>query len=257
MKKIVFIALHFMVASCLFNDLPVPDQEKGGIVLTFDDQYIDEWYAFKEKFREYHIKATFFISRPQNLTENQITRLKELNKEGHEVGCHGLNHRNALDFTDTENQYYLNEVEPATDILESHGFRVHSFAYPFGSSTEKTDSSLEMHVKYIRKATWNRENTTIDNYDEIFAHAHNYRNVSSMGMDINYRITLDNLATAMERAIACNEVLVLHAHRIDTTQEDYTISPDYLENVFRLIDQYGLESLRMSDLEKFFSKDSG
>ncbi|HQB19807.1 MAG TPA: polysaccharide deacetylase family protein, partial [Bacteroidales bacterium] len=36
--------------------------KKGGVIISFDDNYIDEWFEFREVFNQYQIKATFFIA---------------------------------------------------------------------------------------------------------------------------------------------------------------------------------------------------
>lgn len=230
----------------------VNENDSGGIIFTFDDQYVDGWYNFRDKFNEYHIKATFFINRPQDLTEIQVEKLKQLVNDGHEIGCHGLNHRNALDFKDSVNQYYIVDVKPAIEKLESLGFEIKSFAYPFGNSTEQIDAFLLNYIPYLRKATWNMKDTTIDYYDDIFAKADSYRITNSMGIDYNYRITLKNLEKGMQRAKRNNEVLVLHDHHIDTSKNNYVVNPDYLESVFRLSNKYGLKSMRLCDLKSYF-----
>ncbi len=247
--------LILLLAGCLSNQNSSRNQDKGGIVFTFDDQYIDEWYNFRDKFNEYNIKATFFINRPQNLTDDQIQKLKQLANDGHEIGCHGLNHRNALDFKDSINQYYAMDIKPAIEILDSLGFTISSFAYPYGSSTEKIDSLLLQHVPYLRKATWNIQDTTIDFYNEIFANSNSYAVINSMGIDSNYRITFDNLKKGMQRAKRNNEVLILHNHCIDTIKDDYVVTPAYLEHVFQLSNQYGLKSLCISDLGGYFTNE--
>ncbi len=232
------------------------EKNKGGIIFTFDDQYINEWHKFRNKFREYNIKATFFICRPQNLTSNQITKLNQLVSDGHEIGNHGLNHRNALIFKDSIDQYYSNEIKPGLDNLESLGFEIKSFAYPYGNSTEPIDSFLLDSIPYLRKATWNKKDTSIDYYNDIFANEGSYRVINSMGIDYNYHISLESLEKGIQRAKKENEVLILHAHRIDTVKKEFVVNPVYLESIFRLSNKHGLKSIRICDLKRHFEDSS-
>ena len=250
MKKIYLaLALIGMVTGCKKQN-----EEAGGIIFTFDDQYIDQWYNFREQFIKYNIKATFFINRPQLLNQEQIEKLKQLSKDGHEIGCHGLNHLNALDFKDSlVASYYKTEVKPATEILNGLGFEVNSFAYPYGTSTDLIDKDINSHLPYLRKATYNMRDTTIDNYNEIYANVAFHHIVSSMGIDRNYNISLENIETGMKRALKNNEVLVLHAHRISTTNEDYSVDPEFLKSIFQLSKTYNLRSIRFCDLESYFT----
>jgi hypothetical protein len=250
MKTIYWFIFLFVLYSC-----QEPKTEVGGIIFTFDDQYVDEWYNFREQFQKYNVKATFFISRPQLLNPEQIDKLLQLYDDGHEIGCHGLNHRNSLDFKDSVSSYYHSEVKPAEEILNGLGFEVYSFAYPFGTSTDLIDKDLNSYIPYLRKATYNMKDTTIDVYDEIFANSISHNLVNSMGIDQNYRISLQNLETGIKRAIKNNEVLVLHAHQIDTIHGNYAIDPGFLEEIFQLCHSYHIKSLRVCDLESFFEND--
>jgi len=117
MKNLLLInILIICLTGCPLNETVKNEKNQGGIIFTFDDQYVNEWHHFRNKFHAYNIKATFFINRPQNLTNRQIEKLKQLAGDGHEIGSHGLNHRNALDYKDSVNAYYLNDVL----ILHSH-----------------------------------------------------------------------------------------------------------------------------------------
>jgi len=47
------------------------------------------------------LKPRFLFSRPHLLTKEQIDKLKILLADGHEIGCHGMNHIKVTE----ENQY--------------------------------------------------------------------------------------------------------------------------------------------------------
>jgi peptidoglycan/xylan/chitin deacetylase (PgdA/CDA1 family) len=226
--------------------------KNGGIIFTFDDQYIAEWVEYVDLFEKYDVYATFFISRPHLLDSTQINGLYTLRDRGHEIGCHSLNHLDPLTYKDSVNDYYSDEVEPAIRILDSLGFDIKSYAYPFGNSPDPIDSLMLDHLEYIRKATWNKNNTTINTCNEIYASKDNYKVINSMGIDYNYNITLENLKTGIKRAKKNNEILLLHAHKIDTSLMDYTIHPDYLEEVFNLCRKNNIHAIRMRDIKNYF-----
>ncbi|WP_319589752.1 polysaccharide deacetylase family protein [uncultured Draconibacterium sp.] len=228
-------------------------KQQGAVVYSFDDQYIDEWYKQRDLFNQYNIKATFFINRPQNLSSEQLEKLKQLEADGHEIGCHGLNHRNVVDFKDSLDVLINSEIKPAIKILADYGFEICSFAHPFGKSLPEIDTLLLSQFQYLRKATYNIKDTTIDFYDDIFATKDNYQITNSMGIDTNYKISLQNFETGILRAKANNEVLILHAHRVDSSLTNYSVSPEYLEETFKLCREHNIESIRISDLETFFT----
>ncbi len=225
--------------------------QQGAVVYSFDDQYIDEWYNQRELFKKYNIRATFFINRPQLLTASQVEKLKQLEADGHEIGCHGLNHLNVVNFKDSVDVLIEKEIKPAIQILSDFGFETKSFAPPFGKSLPEIDTVLLGYFDYLRLATYNIKDTTIDYYDNIFATKENYKVTNSMGIDTNYNISPENFETGLVRATKNNEVLILHAHRIDSTLENYSVHPDYLEATFKLCQKHNIKSLCISDMKDF------
>lgn len=253
-KITVHILFLFLITSLLYS-CKNNKVNTGAVVFSFDDQYVDLWYKQRELFNKYNMKATFFINRPQLLQAEQIKKLKELQADGHEIGCHGLNHLNSVDYKDSIDLLIESDIKPALEILKNYGFDVVSFAYPYGSSTPKIDSAFIHHFQYLRKATWNMQDTTINNYNEIFATKTNFRINNAMGIDTNYKITLENFETGLVRAQQKNEVLILYAHRIDTTLKDYSIHPKYLEDVFKLCTKNKIQSIRYRDINDFLSSE--
>jgi len=211
------------------------------VIITFDDRSIDEWFAQRELFNSYNIKATFFISSPQLLNNEQIDKLKSLVADGHEIGCHGLNHKKATE--ENQYQYIETEIEPAIQWLSDYGFTVTSFAYPFGSSTPYLDSILTNYFTFIRKATYNYKDTLISTYPEIYAQKGLFCNTNAMGIDGNYNISIDNLKDAIIKAKETDSYLVLYAHKIDDSNEDYSVTPQYLEEFFKLLKKHKVRTI--------------
>jgi len=71
MKKIFtsFFLLLSVSISCETNDFM--KQNKGAIIFSFDDAWINEWYNSRFLFEKYNIKVTFCINRPQLLNTDQ------------------------------------------------------------------------------------------------------------------------------------------------------------------------------------------
>jgi peptidoglycan/xylan/chitin deacetylase (PgdA/CDA1 family) len=222
---------------------------RGSIILTFDDDNIADWYAVRDLFNTYDIKATFFIVRPHKLDSAQIKHLHALLEDGHEIGCHTLNHRNAVTWCDTSTirNYIEYEVLPAKQLLSRYGFETRSFAYPNGQSTPAIDTALLEYFQILRKATYNIEDTTIDCIDRTFSDSRS-RIVDAMGIDVVYKITLENLETGIKRVAKTGESLIVHAHEINDSGRNYTLSREYLEEVFRLCRKYNIKSITCSEL---------
>jgi len=258
MRILIILGFFFFVTFLSlfnFNSTTSPaNKNKGAIAFTFDDSCIEEWFHYKDLFTKYDIKATFFIDRPYLLDSTQINKLKILQKDGHEIACHGYNHLNALNFVNSINTYITQEVEPAIDILTEQGFEITSFAFPFGKSTPEIEAAVSKYFTSIRKATWNYNHSTLNTYNEIFASKDSYNIIDAMGIDMNFQITLKNIKVGIQRAKEKNEVLILYSHQISTTGDKYYITPTYLENIFKLCKEKEIKTIRMRDLDIFFKE---
>ncbi len=163
-----------------------------------------------------------------------------------------MNHLNVTDFSDSISILIEKEIKPAIESLSEFGFEVHSFAYPYGSSLPGIDSILLGYFDILRKATYNVKDTSIDHYNDIFAKKGDYKVVNAMGIDTNFKITAENFDMGLQRAINNNEVLILYSHKIDSSLSDYTISPEYLGEIFKRCEKINIKSIRINDLEKHF-----
>jgi peptidoglycan/xylan/chitin deacetylase (PgdA/CDA1 family) len=245
--RIMFLFLLIILLFCNCQ------KKRGGVVFSFDDSSVDEWYNHRALLKKYNICATFFVTRPHLLDSNQINKLKILESDGHEIACHAYLHKHVIRYQTSED-YIDQEIKPALQKLQEIGFNVTSFAYPFGSSTSCLDSVLLNYFKTIRKATYNMHNTTIDQYSEIYANSNNYRNVNAMDIDYGFDITPENFETGIQRALKNNEILIVCAHKIDTSNTDYTIHPDYLEELFLFCKKHRVKSVTMDGMYHYFKK---
>jgi len=120
------------------------NSEKAGVAISFDDHFIDEWYALRPLLKKYNAKVTFFITCPDSLTKDEIFKIKQLQKEGHEIGFHGTIHGNATAMLASAGpqRYIETELEPGLRHLERIGIRPTSYAHPGGNHTDQADSVL-------------------------------------------------------------------------------------------------------------------
>jgi peptidoglycan-N-acetylglucosamine deacetylase len=247
MKKAAFFsALVLILIGC---SKPKPS---GGIVFSFDGQSVQNWIQYRDLFKKYNIRATFFINPGDNPDDALKSGLKALQSEGNEIACHGISKLDPSISMKSASEFYAEEAEPELKKMKELGFNVVSYAYTYVLGPDSVDKYFLNKVKYLRKATWNKYTTSLDNYDYIYARPDSFNVVHSMGIDCINRITLDYLQAGIARAKKNDEVLVLHAHKIDATGLDYTINPAYLEQIFKLCNKENIESYRMQDMEDFF-----
>lgn len=114
------------------------DTENKKISFTFDVNWADEEYLYKilDTLDKYNIKATFFVMGrwivyPEN--EN-IDKLKEIHKRGHEIGNHSYTH---ADFKTINEQKMIKEIKDTEKVIkETIGVKTELFRFPSGHYNE-------------------------------------------------------------------------------------------------------------------------
>lgn len=126
----------------------------SGICLTFDDWFIRGWHEARELFARYDAKATFFLGKPHQVKAADWERLRDLQAEGHEIGCHTLTHARLTKFlqTGSYDDYLAQEVLPALEIMRAEGMRVTSFSYPYFKYRPQLTGRLLEHFEMVREA---------------------------------------------------------------------------------------------------------
>jgi peptidoglycan/xylan/chitin deacetylase (PgdA/CDA1 family) len=116
----------------------------GGIAISFDDHFIKEWYELRPLFHQYGAKATFFITCPDSLNAEEVSMLKQLEKEGHEIGFHGTVHAKSTELMAAGGPkgYIEAELEPGLRHMIAAGFKPTSYAHPGGNHNDRVDSVL-------------------------------------------------------------------------------------------------------------------
>ena len=111
----------------------------GVVSLSFDDQSFDQWEAAFPLFAKYDARATFFM-----IGTNRLDFAIKALAAGHEIGLHGLNHRDAPLTGDEreEEWFWKTDVAPQLAAFAEAGVPVRSYAYPNCRRNERTDALL-------------------------------------------------------------------------------------------------------------------
>ena len=103
----------------------VPHAANAGLLLSFDDDYVDSWEQNFDLFDQYGARVTFFIQgEPNSFCISALSR-------GHDVGYHSLNH---LDLTKVSGATFFKETFEPILRFKQDEIPLASFAFPFGFS---------------------------------------------------------------------------------------------------------------------------
>lgn len=223
---------YFLILSLL---LTACQRREGtpGLCLSFDDRYVKEWYSLRPLFDKYQAKVTFFITQPDSLTDEEVKMLRELERDGHEIGFHGTMHVYSENYIreNSYEAYYKNEIDTGVDSLRTKGFNPVSFAYPYGSKYWFTDSGLLKRFTILRSVS-------VD-IDDAYYNFDNDRSVSAIGIDQGSGMTRDLVTTAIKRASEERSALLLYGHVPET---------EFLEFILKTSQEHSLNFYRFDQL---------
>lgn len=255
-KILIPVVLFLLLTSCNENVIDNKEEDKGGVCLTFDDTYVDEWFKLSNTLIVNNIKATFFVTMINTLSETELKKLQTLDSLGFEIGCHGYKHIDAVKYLEshTLQEYFDFEIMPALKIMDQINLHPKSFSYPYGMNNDSLDLYLLNYFEILRDVTDEQREPLekeIQNIDEIFCKKGNSKIVSSLGIDINFHIDETQLRMALQRAKKNKEILCVYAHcPVDAKAKDYQIEKEYINNLIILIKELELNTYTLSELAK-------
>lgn len=227
-------------------------QNQPGICLSFDDRSVEEWFELRELFSKNGVKATFYITQPDALSNSEIRKLKKLEADGHEIGFHGRMHV-LSEYYIKEHSYldYLeNEINLGLKCMDSLGFSCVSFAYPYGAEYWFTDFLLLQKFQTTRGVSVLNEKKDLAQIEDIYYSFDGDRKLSAVGIDRNSGINEAMIDTAIQRVIDKKEVLMLYAH-VPTNKKEangYTLDINLLKHIIQKANQNNLRFYKTRDL---------
>ena len=129
------------VAFSFGDDMPAGNNAEAGILLAFDDAYLEAWERSFGLFDKYGARVTFFVQgKPLSFCKKALGR-------GHDIGYHTIHHLNLPKVTRAEF-----DEETTADLADFRraGVPLASFAYPFGLSEPWMDNVLARSFKVLR-----------------------------------------------------------------------------------------------------------
>jgi len=254
MKSLYYIIpfLLFTLLSCERDDDTIAGQPgahtyEPGVVITLDDDYVDYWADAHAILQEYQWKATFFITKCNQLSDGKISKLQEFKHYGHEIGGHGLNHLNAPQqlAANGEAGYLSTEIYPMVSFMNGVSMPVTSFAYPFGARNEATDAVLLREFSILRGTTYGRP-------DPLFQNCYytGRKVVYGLGIDKSYpHFNVPYFISLLQYAKDNNKIVVFYAHKtVPTAYNDYETEYSTLIEICRYVKSNNMKFYTMSEL---------
>jgi peptidoglycan/xylan/chitin deacetylase (PgdA/CDA1 family) len=228
-----------------FN-FPLSPISRAGIALTFDDNYVDQWYAIRNIFQQYNAHVTFFVSNFYELDQTQIDKLKVLQADGHEIAFHGYNHEDVVAYlqSHTLNEYMNNEIISGINLMKSNGFNPVDFAFPYGSDDPRATAAMTPYFLHMRDTYYDWDNTIFYQYGS------NASVISGIGIDDNtYGNSLTDIYAGIAKAKTDNRILIFYCHEpVASNPGEYQTSYDRIDKILANVKNNNMTFYRVADI---------
>ena len=252
MKKhylLLILAITLFASSCSEDEnhtLPIPTYP-AGVVITFDDDYVNEWEMAHTVLKDYSWRATFCVSKVNQLSSEKINKLIELQDYGHEIAGHGLNHLNAISTSNPIgiDTYFNQEIAPMMTFMNNNTLFVNSFVYPYGARNTATDSKLFTTFKVLCGTTYGSTTPSQQN-----CYYNNSNLVFGLGIDNSYsHFSVPYFIQLLEYAKANNKILIFYAHKpVTTLTANYQTEMNTLIQICDFVKHNNMKFYKLSEL---------
>jgi peptidoglycan-N-acetylglucosamine deacetylase len=235
--------------------------QQGGIAISFDDRFVYNWYQLRPLFKKYNAKITFYITQPDSLSDKEVNMLHELQKEGHEIGCHSMRHERVANYLQEHSltEYMENEIFNALRTMKKQGFTPKTFAHPGGSQTWRSDHELLKYFTLLRDVSMKTRKLwkfkyiqEVENMDEIYYQHNNTQRVNALLIDTSANLTINDIKKGLQRAKKEGSVIMLFGHKplnkITKKSNEYGFDIQFLEQILSESAKLNLKSFTMQQL---------
>ena len=252
--KVVVTDYDGMVSCCA---LKAKDWPRHGVVsLSFDDAHFDQWEAAFPLFAKYDARTTFFV-----IGTNRIDFMKKALAAGHEIGIHGLNHRDApLTANERdEDWFWKSDIAPQIAALTEAGIPIRSYAYPNCIRTDRTDKLFFSHnISRVRGLgapfplnpnPFDPKGVKLDKWrpfasaEEFFLPAADFlkvRLVPNVIMGEAYHTDIEDIMRAMAKAGELGNALFIVSHGISPDAKGISMKTEWLERMLSSANDLGV-----------------
>jgi peptidoglycan/xylan/chitin deacetylase (PgdA/CDA1 family) len=209
-----------------------------GIVLTFDDDRVDNWYKYLPLLDSAGARATFYICKYNRMTPDQKDKLRIIRSHGHEIAYHSTNHYNMMDyvyrFHHTPQDLMQCEIEAGLKMMNRDGFYPETFAYPYGAHNGLFDKMLMRYFKSVRALNGSQD------FSKSIVATQKNDILYGLGIDKSSKRSDGDILTVLESAQSNNACAVLVAHDINTSSR-LSVTLERLRMIFDFAKKEGMK----------------
>ena len=242
MKKFLLAAAATLLTICWSS---AEEVRRGAVCFTFDDFGGENWVKANAVFKKYDARATFLVYK--DITAEKARIMKELQKFGHTVGLHGLNHLNAAPLPEnfTMQKYFDTEIKPQLAACRKFGIKVDCFAYPNNRHSAESDQFLLQYFNYLR-AGWPKGETVFIPLDKISSKMV----LPGGGIGLYYKRSAAELKELLLQAQQKNALIVFFSHNIEPGAKHVHMPLELLEELLAYARKLNMHIIGFNELDK-------
>jgi peptidoglycan/xylan/chitin deacetylase (PgdA/CDA1 family) len=253
------------------------------VIITFDDGMLSQFTYVKPILDKYNFKATFYIicNSVDKGNRPNWNNIQTLEKEGHEIGSHSMNHKRLSEISEEDIKY---EIIESKRCLQENGFNVTSFSFPYndGDNNKNILKIIADNYDIARTASeplmfFQCKSENVEDDDKYENHCHQYstenNDENELQADVKrYTITwlshdaykksggysdeemFEQFIEILESQTKYNNkntigaIPILIYHSVDYTGDDYSLSPDLFEKEMEYLFENGYKIFQMKDI---------
>jgi len=209
----------------------------GAVTLSFDDGWRSIYENAFPILQQSSIAATHYIisgylDNSQYPHYMNLGQVRELERAGHEIGCHTVSHRHLLQepVSLVESEVFLSKA-----FLSGRGFQVTTFAYPYG---EYDDRVLDV----VRRAGFSGARGV----------GRGYNDGSTDKLLLNVQpvkssTTAREVVGWIEKAVADKTWLILMFHQVDYESREWSTTPEILREIVDFIKNQNVSTVTVNE----------
>lgn len=226
-KRKVIAMEQMAIRSADRNTAPLKPFDEPLITVTFDDGWESIYTTGLPLLQKYGIPTTQYVLSGVDKDVNYLTieQIKAMQKAGHEIGCHSIDHADLTSLTPVALQSQLAQCKAVFE--QALGTPVKHFASPYGRSNPQTITAIKGLYASHRNTNGDITTNGVSDQDVNIRGSFNPYNIHAI--TIRRDTTVEQLQKAIDFTIKNNGWLVLNYHDVEEGDSTYGLDAKSLE----------------------------
>lgn len=225
-------------------------------IINFDDNWKSQYQYAKPILDKYQFKASFYVVCDYMDKKNRLSwdELKNLYREGHEIGSHTMSHAN-LDNVLTDGAD--NEIVQSKKCIEDRGIKVTSFSYPFNSGDDNLEilDLVSSNYEFARTAGGDPGSKISSENDESFEQysiigwSHDAERKKHIYSDLEMLQKFKEYVKEYSKEDGkSSHIPIIIYHKIGDINDEYSTSIDLFESEMNYLNENGFKVITMAQV---------